>query len=651
VKESYADRVLGIFKNILAPSRQLTPEGAELIDLLDDPEGWRVFLPRVGKSSFKSEFSKFHADFWNWYWHLTYLRKKGLPITQEKLTFIAAWGRGNAKSTVVEWASLIEGMMGLDGYVLYVSLTQASAESHVAAIRKRLESSDISYYFPDMANPAMGRHKNRFGWRQNFLQTESGWSIRPLGLDTAVRGLKEEDLRPSIIIFDDIDGYKMSPDVVQANLDTIARDILPAGTSNTIQLVANNLIGEHTATNRIINGLETTVMADHEPSVYPAFEKIEVEKVIDRQSGEPAYVITECVPIWKQFDQEAARVNLNKLGLEAFMAEYQHDFSLDKSDKVIPEYDEKIHVITWSQFMTMFPDTPLMGYVPQHWQVGVGLDVGFTDTHISGWSWLAMSAEDSRLPFCHFRYRVKTYIGESMNEQAQDVQGIINYTDPKTGQIWKESNQYATMKMSHEALNERKVLQREYEMLFGIAKFGKEDGIPQWRSLLRVDKRLPHPFHKDTLDAATGFWKLGRPNFFDVIWDDDVNAPKSRGDMAIAIYQIKNWQRVRPKLTSTGQQDAKPMKWEDDVNDSTRMVLAEQTLHATPLSATQRKLNALRSVAGTDDLSKIQITMGAEDYQGQLMRARMYWREIEMRQEEEARKGAGVLAGLIKPPL
>jgi len=628
----------------------MTSEGAELIQLLDDPNGWRQFLPRVGRSSFKSAFAPFHAEFWDWYWHLTYLRKKGLPITQEILTFIAAWGRGNAKSTSVEWACLTEGMMGLEGYVLYVSLTQASAESHVAAIRKRLESSDLGYFFPDLAEPKIGKHKNRYGWRQNFLQTQSGWAIRPLGLDTAVRGLKEEDLRPSLIVFDDIDGYKMSPEIVQTNLDTIARDILPAGTSSTIQLVANNLIGEHTAVNQIIEG-HTTVMAEHVPSVYPAFDVIEVEKRIDRKSGEPAYEITKCTPIWEHFDRETARVNLNKLGLEAFMAEYQHDFTLDRTDRVIPEYDPNLHVITWDQFRTLFPNTPLDGYVPQHWQIGVGLDVGFTDKHISGWSWIAMSAEDSVLPYCHFRYRVKTYTTEggnahSMNDQARDVLGIINYRDPNTGEMWKESDQYATMKMSHEALNERMVLVREYELLFSVAQFGKEDGIPQWRSLLRVDRKLPHPFHKDTYNEATGLYELGRPNFFDVVFDTD--APRSSGDMAIAQYQVMNWKRVKPKLTATGIQKSQPMKWEDDVNDSTRMILAEQSLAATPLSSVQRKLQALRSKVGSPNP---ELKIGYHDYTGQLMARVMDLQEMEREEERRSAAGQALLNSLIRPPM
>jgi len=641
---SFTDKVLGIFKRRLAPERRLTREGAELVDCLERPDGWRTFLPRIGKQSFKSEFSIFHQEFWDWYWMITYMRKHNLPLIDEKLTFIAGWGRGNAKSTTVEWGAITEGMMGLEGYVLYVSLTQASAESHVAAIRKRLENSTIGYYFPDLANPAIGKHKNRWGWRQNFLQTESGWAIRPIGLDTAVRGLKDEDLRPSLIIFDDIDTYKISPEVVETNLDTISRDILPAGTESTIQLVAQNLIAEHCAVNQIVKG-ESTVMADHIQSIYPAFDDIKIEKRIDRKSGEPAYEIISCKPIWEQFDLNTARINLNKLGLEAFMAEYQHDFSLDKTDRVIPEYDPDIHCITWDQFRKMFPDTPMDGYIPQHWQVGVGLDVGFTDAHISAWSWVGVSAEDSRLPNCHFRYRVKTYSGESINEQAQEVNNIIKYTDPVSKEEWDESIQYSTMKMSHEALNEKIILVREYGLLFSTAQFGKTDGVAQWRSLLRVDKRLPHPFHKDEYNETTGTWKLGRPNFFDVVYDR--YEAKAKGDMAVAVHQVKNWLRVKTKVTTTGLQSDQPRKGDEDTCDSTRMILAESTLTAAPLTAAQERLAAIRRHVGTEML---ELKVGFADYQGQLMRRVMELTEMEKLAEIDKQKGIALLKYLVKPP-
>ena len=42
-------------------------------------------------------------------------------------------------------------------------------------------------------------------WRRNRLRTASGLTVDSLGLDTGARGMKIEDARPDIIIFDDVD--------------------------------------------------------------------------------------------------------------------------------------------------------------------------------------------------------------------------------------------------------------------------------------------------------------------------------------------------------------------------------------------------------------------------------------------------------------
>ena len=39
------------------------------------------------------------------------------------------------------------------------------------------------------------------------------------------------------------------------------------------------------------------------------------------------------------------------------MAEYQHDFTGEQHDRVLPEYDDRVlrlHVITWSQYEAMY---------------------------------------------------------------------------------------------------------------------------------------------------------------------------------------------------------------------------------------------------------------------------------------------------------
>jgi len=634
--------IFDVFKEKLAPTRALSYEGSNLIRLLDQEDGWSEFLKQAGPNTFNKPFSHFHKEFWDWYWRLTKMRRDKEPLTKEVLTFLAGWSRGGGKSANVEWACITEGAMGLDGYVLYVSLTQASANSHVSDIRKRLESDEIGRFFPDLAEPLIGRHANQYGWRQDFLMTKGGWAIRPVGLDVAVRGFREGDLRPTLIVFDDIDDFKMSVASVEANLETISRSILPSGTESTIHLIAQNLIAEHCAVNQIYTG-KSDILGDHYPSVYPAFEELEVEKTINEKTGKPAYTIVSCKPTWEGMDIDAARINLNKTGLEAFYAEYQHDFSLDQSDKVLPEYAEEVHVISWSQFQYVFGG--MYGRIPDHWQVALGLDIGYTAEHLTAWTWLTVSAEDSDMPYSYFIYRGRTFTGVSFPEQIESILEEI-VTREHDGSVRDERNQYVSSKMSHEKLGERMILNRDYDFNFSAAQFGKEDGLPMWRTLLRRDMRKPHPFHVDNKTSDEKY-ELGRPSLYYIVDDEQLHIPRDDRGLMVHRAQVSEWRRRKTALTNSGMSDALPMKYKDDANDSTRMLFAEEILTATPLTALQRRRAALKERARTNDLT---LTPGSTDYTGVLMRRQMELSEIERAERERNNQIAEHVLNIMGAP-
>jgi hypothetical protein len=187
------------------------------------------------------------------------------------------------------------------------------------------------------------------------------------------------------------------------------------------------------------------------------------------------------------------------------------------------------------------------------------------------------------------------------------------------------------MKMSHEKAGERMVLNREYELNFGECRFGKEDGLPQWRTLLRPDKRQPHPFHRDNKNE-NDIYELGRPNFFFVVDDDQLSAPRNDRGLAVHRSQIATWKRRKVQLTNTGLADAQPLKFADDAMDSVRMILAEEHLTAEPLTYLQRQREALKAKLELEDL---ELKVGVDDYHGILMRRRMALREINMREAAE----------------
>ncbi len=203
------------------------------------PETW---LRTLGSRTFTGTFADFHYDLWEWYWRIAGKRRAEIPLTNQELVYLALWFRGAGKSSHVEWCAIAEGALVGTGYVQYICRKEGQAQEHVASIRQRIESENVARYYPQLANPKIGRHGNQYGWGQDFLLTAGGWAIRPIGLEQAVRGGKVGDLRVTLRIFDDIDNETDSPYVVEGIEKRIARSILPMGGPEAITLFAQNII-------------------------------------------------------------------------------------------------------------------------------------------------------------------------------------------------------------------------------------------------------------------------------------------------------------------------------------------------------------------------------------------------------------------------
>lgn len=553
----------------IAPTEEKHRQNAEPIEA-----DWRTWLRTCAPRTFTGSFASFHKDFWDWYWRITAKRRAGQPLTEEEMAFLAVWMRGGGKSSNVEWAAIAEGALVGSGYVLYVSGTQSLADGHVLAIRDRLESEEISQYYPGLADPEIGKHGNQKGWRQDFLQTSSGWAIRPVGLDVGVRGGRVGDLRPTLIIFDDVDDHDDSPLVVQKKINTISRSIIPAGGPNTIYLFAQNLIHRNGVLNQILTRRTGVLGRRIVSGPFPAFRDLEIDTRQTEQG--PRNVIVKGSPTWADFDLAACQKFLDDAGREAFLAEYQHDFSAIEEGRVIPEYDESVHVITWSQFASLY-DTHK---IPSHWDREVGHDVGFTKGHQSAWTWITISAENSKRPGLRFRYRGLTFTGVSVDDQAEQVLRLMrrNGESPTNITRWR---------MSHEALSER-MTYRRLGLPFYAAASGKTDGISQWRHYLRVDKSTPHPFHQDE-EISPGVYRFGCPSLFDIVDDRQLVEPKDDDGLATHRRETRDWKYAPERLSVTGMMDAVPLKLDENTCDATRMITAEWGPEVTPLTTEEKQ--------------------------------------------------------------
>lgn len=546
---------------------------------LTEIKGYEVWLKSMGPHSFTGDFSDFHRDAWNWYWPITDKQRSGEKLDLEDITYFSIWGRGLGKSTHAEWMGIVEGCLIGKGFVLYVCGTAEQAEAHVEAIRDRLETEGhLQQSYPGMRKPAgkggyTGEHK-QYGWRQDYLMTANGWAIRPVGLDKAIRGWKRGDTRVSLIILDDIDDDDDSPEIILKKERRIAKKILPMGTARTKVVFAQNLIHSNSVLNRM-HTRQTDILALRKGDVpIKSFESIEIERGIRN-------VIVSGVPTWPHIDMAECQSFLDRSGYDAFMAEYMHDFTGEQSDRVLPEYDDRVlrlHVITWSQFEAKYK----MRRIPSDWPCDAGLDIGYTTGHKSAWTFLSKVPQWAELSGSIVRYRGRTFTGVGIDDQAVAVRRDM-WPDEK---IEREF-------MSHEKLGERMVLNDKHGWHFNPCDSAKTAGVPQWRHFLRTDRTKPHPFHRDE-KSADGMWKLGRPSWFDIVDDDQFIAPRDDHGLKTHRNQAYNWKMRKVEETKSGMTVEQPMKADEDSCDSTRALTAGTSFGPTEAGMTQdQKLQAL----------------------------------------------------------
>lgn len=525
-------------------------------------QGFEKWLYTVGPHSFTGEMSEFHRDFWQWYWPATQRQRAGKPMDLEDLTYFAIWGRGLGKSTNAEWLAIAEGCLIGKGFVLYVSGTAEQAEAHVEAIRDRLETEgELQRLYPGMKKPAgkggfMGEHK-QYGWRQDYLMTANGWAVRPVGLDKAIRGWKRGDTRVSLIVLDDIDDDDDSPEVILKKERRIAKKILPMGTARTKVVFAQNLIHSNSVLNRM-HTRETDILALRKGDTpIKSFESIEIEH--QQTIRGPRNVIVSGTPTWPFLDLAECQSFLDRSGRDGFLAEYQHDFSGEHHDRVLPEYDDRIlktHLASWGQFEALYG----INRIPSEWSCDVGLDLGYTTGHLTAWTFLAKVPDGWPLAGSIFRYRGCVFENTSLNTMEPQVKA----------RMWPNENLQREW-ISHEKRGERLTLV-ELGWHFWPCESGKNDGIAQWRHYLTPDHSKPHPFHKDE-KTEEGIWRIGCPAWFDLVVPSQFEVRDMKDDLGLKTHrdQAYKWKMRPVEETKSGMTVEQPMKAREDTCDSTRM--------------------------------------------------------------------------------
>ncbi len=156
---------------------------------------------------------------------------RGVSEPQEsRHAFIAP--RETGKST---WWFLILPLWAAANNVRRFAVAFAHADSqatgHLATFKRELDTNALLRAdFPDLCEPARKPSSgSTLADRQGMLHTSSGFVFAARGVDTASLGLKVGEVRPDLLVFDDIepDEARYSPDLAKKRLGTIQDALFP----------------------------------------------------------------------------------------------------------------------------------------------------------------------------------------------------------------------------------------------------------------------------------------------------------------------------------------------------------------------------------------------------------------------------------------
>ena len=271
---------------------------------------WRDWLSRHFAAYTTAPFADRHIRFWAWVSTLT-------PGDRPRPR-VEAWPRGGAKSTTVELGCAYLGSQPVPArhYVLYVSETQEQANKHVQAIAAMLEAAGV------------GRAVNQYGaskgWSRTQVRTTTGFNVSAFGLDAGMRGIKLDQYRPDVIVFDDIDGRHDTAETTRKKIETITTTVLPAESADCAIIVVQNKIAADSIVSQLCDD-RADFLHDRLPAtVEPAVVDLEYERVIT-DDGRAHYRITAGTATWEGQDLATCERQINAWGLGAFLREAQHE--------------------------------------------------------------------------------------------------------------------------------------------------------------------------------------------------------------------------------------------------------------------------------------------------------------------------------------
>lgn len=171
------------------------------------------------------------------------LLQEASAVRQQRIAIAAP--RGHAKTTIVSLAYVLWSVLyKKEKFVLLVSATREQAVQLLKTIRDELQTNPLLISdFPESCNPP-GRKPAPTPWKEHQIVLPNGSAIRALGANQALRGMKHNQHRPSLIIADDLENTEIV--IVEEQRDKLRRwfrgTLMKAGEPSTNVVVIGTVL-------------------------------------------------------------------------------------------------------------------------------------------------------------------------------------------------------------------------------------------------------------------------------------------------------------------------------------------------------------------------------------------------------------------------
>ncbi len=564
-------------------------------------EDWRVWLPAVAPKTYSATFEWFHAEFWNWYWPLLKLRRAGRPIPDETpLDCFLPWGRHLGKSSSMEGVALAEGAMIGQAFGVYISSTKEKAQEHLQAVRELIEGSEIAKYYPELANPRVGKYGNQRGWRADAVYTDGGFAIVSCSLEQGIRGLKDGSRRPTFIILDDIDERDDSPEIRDEKFEAITQDALPMLGPYGLVIFGQNLIYNDSIAHRTLQRKadwfhNCKIVGVRDGVRWKPINTYQDDLRIEKLDGAPTIVAG--TPNWRYLDRRVMQRALNRFGERAFWRECQNKTAPDPEELVWKNYSAAHSVITWESFARLFGSWRIRS----DFNLYAGYDKGDTgpDKHPAVFSVAAVAPSRCALAgdvFIFYEYVADATedVGDMARHLIADLARLCEHSEIQEARrlldmsyapgvpedaAWRLRKQagrllpFKVFNGSHEALDQRRTLQVKWGLPVQPGNAAKDAGLEQLHHYCKLEA-APHPFYPDL---------HGRPNLYLVVAPEQYEVAIDRWGLHRHRWEAENLKWDRNVTT----RDV-PTKFGDDATDAVKQYMQTFALIPKPLTLAER---------------------------------------------------------------